>query len=146
MTNEMTHDKPVVLCVDDDQVLLSMTRLALEFAGYEVLTATSGRKALEVFSSQDVDAVVLDYEMPGMNGAEVAREMKRRNPGIPKLMFSGCSTIPAEAKAAIEGFCSKPADLGTLIAKVKSLCKFRFGGVRLETARWANTIEHACSM
>jgi CheY-like chemotaxis protein len=149
MNYENPCDKPVVLCVDDDKVLLDITKTALEFAGYEVLTATDGHAALEVFTSQTVDAVVLDFEMPGMDGGEVAREMKRRNPRIPKLMFSGCTSIPSDASAAIEAFCSKPADLRMLLSRVKSLItKFRTAGSSrdLSHAHFAKRLQHSCSL
>ena len=100
--------RPLVLCVDDDESILDLMRMALECKGYRVLTASSGPTALEAFAACPIDAVVLDYEMPGMNGAEVAREMKRIKPTVPKLLFSGSAGISQEETKVFQGYCSKP--------------------------------------
>ena len=55
---------------------------------YSVLTAGDGKAGLEIFTSQRVDLVILDYAMPEMNGYDVAVEMRRISPGIPILMLS----------------------------------------------------------
>jgi CheY-like chemotaxis protein len=60
--------------------MLALTKIVLELEGYWVLTASQGKEALEKFASHPVDAVVLDYELPRMNGAEVAWEIKRLKP------------------------------------------------------------------
>jgi DNA-binding response OmpR family regulator len=145
MANKPDDKKPVVLCVDDDTTLLDVMRIALEYAGCEVLTATDGRSALDVFSSRPIDAVVLDYNMPGMTGGEVAQEMKRRNPKVPKLLFTACERIPADASSAIEGFCSKPVDLRTLISRVKELIRrFRKTAACVDIQwRWAVRMQPA---
>lgn len=112
---------PRVLCVDDDQSILSITRMALEYEGYQVLTASSGRAALREFASEAVDAVVLDYEMPGMDGGELAREIKRLNPRVPKLLYTSCPAVPTQAEDAIEGFCPKTAGLSVLLSRLHML-------------------------
>jgi CheY-like chemotaxis protein len=109
---------PVVLCVDDNPSLLSLLRITLEGEGYSVLTATSGQAALKTFAAQAVDAVVLDYEMPGMNGAQVAREMKRIKPQVPKVMFTSNSGAPAQAAAVIEAFCPKARGVRSLVSHI----------------------------
>jgi CheY-like chemotaxis protein len=121
MRNDSAAGKPVVLCVDDDESILQLTKMAFEHEGYTVLTATNGRAALGTFSTQPVDAVVLDYEMPGMNGAEIAVAMKCLNPNVPKLLFTAFPEIPAEAAKAIEGFCSKLSGLRALLSRVQTL-------------------------
>lgn len=113
--------QPRVLCVDDDPSILSLTRMVLEYEGYNVLTASSGRAALEQFSSAPLDAVVLDYEMPGMNGGEVACEMKKLNPRVPKLLFTSCHTVPTQAVEAIEGFCPKMDGMSALLSSLHTL-------------------------
>jgi len=59
--------------------------------GYEVLAASNGRHALHVFQDrvEQIDAVILDYEMPGMNGLELAASLKQRQPTLPVIMISG---------------------------------------------------------
>ena len=79
----------VVLCIDDLESALSLSRAYLEKHGYSVLTATSGLEGLRVLQSQRVDILVLDYEMPTMNGETVAREVRRLYPNLPIILMSG---------------------------------------------------------
>jgi CheY-like chemotaxis protein len=83
-----------VLFVDDEPSILSMRRLVFEALGYSVLTATCGEDALEIFAMYPVDAVVLDYLMPGMDGEQTARCMRKVRSDIPIILSSGCLTVP----------------------------------------------------
>jgi CheY-like chemotaxis protein len=112
---------PVVLCVDDNPSVLSLLEIALEGEGYSVLTATNGQAALKIFMEQAIDAVVLDYKMPGMNGVQVAWEMKRINPQVPKVMFSSSSGTPAQAAEVIEVFCPKAGGVISLVSHIQRL-------------------------
>jgi len=125
MLTESTHSGPsaVVLCVDDDAAMLRMVKMALECDGYTVLTAANGPAGLDAFCSQAVDAVVLDYEMPGMNGGEVAAAMKRLKPEVPKLLFTACPEIPADAANAVEAFCGKTNGVMELLSRVEAMIR-----------------------
>lgn len=83
-----------VLFVDDEPSILKVRRLIFEALGYSVLTAISGEEALEVLERHLVDAVVLDYLMPGMDGAETARRIRQLRSDIPIILSSGCLTVP----------------------------------------------------
>jgi len=97
-----------LLCIDDSSTGLEVRRGMLEGCGYTVLTAETGAAGLEVFSTHAVDAVVLDYNMPDMNGERVAIELRRINPRIPILLFSAyADTIPRTLLAAIDAFVAK---------------------------------------
>src|SRR5262245_33806616 len=74
---------PRVLVVDDEPNLLELRRVLLERFGYHVIVAASGQQALEIFRRTAVDAVILDYRMPGMNGGQTAREIRNLDPVIP---------------------------------------------------------------
>lgn len=113
--------RPLVLCVDDDQGILDVTRMALEGNGYRVLTANGGTAALEAFAVCPVDAVVLDYEMPGMNGGQVAQEMMRLKPHVPKLLFSATMGISQDETTAFQGYCAKPSSLFTLTSQIGAM-------------------------
>ena len=113
--------RPLVLCVDDDEEILGLLRMVLEQKGYRVLTANGGSTALEAFVASAVDAVVLDYEMPGMNGGEVAQEMMRLNPKVPKLLFSGNTSFPSEVAGVFQGYCPKPLGLCTLTSQIGTM-------------------------
>ncbi len=73
------------------------TLLCMEDFGYKVLTASSAREGLEIFASHVIDAVILDYQMPEMNGELVAAEMRRTKPRVPILMLSGWVSLPESA-------------------------------------------------
>jgi CheY-like chemotaxis protein len=80
-----------ILCIDDDSANLDVRRELLQRAGYRVLTAKSGGEALDTFSSEAVDAVVLDYWLPGTNGIKVATEFKSLKPHVPMTGWSFCT-------------------------------------------------------
>ena len=103
----MARRQKTLLCVDDNQSSLKMCKIILEDFGYKVITASSGREGLEVFASSAIDAVILDYQMPEMNGKLVAGEMKRTNPRIPILMLSGWPCVPESALQLVDEFVAK---------------------------------------
>jgi len=81
--------KKLVLCIDDDKKALHARKPVLETAGYNVLTASSGRIGLRLLERHPVQLVILDYRMPDMNGGAVAREIRRTHPHVPIVMLSG---------------------------------------------------------
>lgn len=85
-----------VLCVDDNTTMLDLLQRFLERSGFAVLTETSSRHAIAIATSSPVDAVVLDYLMPQLNGVHVAGEIRRVKPHLPIVMFSG--SCPAESQ------------------------------------------------
>ena len=86
-------NRPTLLCVDDDPGIRQLYEAMLGTYGYEVLVAEGGHQALNLFRSKasEIDAVISDYEMPGMNGAQLAAELKRCDPEIPVIVVSGSS-------------------------------------------------------
>src|SRR5690349_12627784 len=104
-----------VLCVEDEEPQLQLRKLLLESGGFRVLAAQSGKQALDLFRNNTVDAVILDYFMPGMNGLVLARELKRLNPTIPIIIFSAYTSLPDEVIGTAEVWLRKaeidPEDL-----------------------------------
>jgi CheY-like chemotaxis protein len=82
-----------ILCIDDEEPGLKVRKILLETAGHRVLTALSGREGIQVFQSESVDAVILDYWMAGMNGVATARELKRLKSAIPIIILSAYGTL-----------------------------------------------------
>ena len=68
--------RPLVLCIDDDQLVLRIRELLITGAGYDVLTASSGESGLDLFRSNAVDLVVADYFLSDSKGSDIARQMK----------------------------------------------------------------------
>jgi DNA-binding NtrC family response regulator len=80
-----------VMCVDDDAGIRELYGALLGQNGYEFIAASNGRHPLHVFETKEneIDAVILDYEMPGMNGLELATSLKHRHPTLPVIRVSG---------------------------------------------------------
>ena len=110
-----------VLCVDDEAIGLRVRKLMLEGAGFHVLTATSGQQGLDVFDTHDVDVVVLDYYMPGLNGGQVASELRRRRADVPIIFFSAYFSLPPEALELANAFITKGDPPEVLIDKIEQL-------------------------
>src|SRR5207253_6768146 len=89
--------KPKVLLVDDSAEQLLLLKSVLETKGYDVVTANSGVEAIGIFAGHEFDVVVLDYNMPDIDGGMLAGRMKQHNFGMPILMFSGMDIIPRRA-------------------------------------------------
>lgn len=113
--------EPLILCVDDEVVGLQVRQIVLEREGYRVLTAPDGPAALEVFKSEPIDLVVLDYFMPGMNGAEVAVEFRRLRPNIPILLLSAFINLPSEATRVVDSVLVKGDGPAVLLAKLREM-------------------------
>jgi CheY-like chemotaxis protein len=89
-----------ILVVDDDPDVRGFIVASLEELGYEVAVAADGEAALEQYHREAPDLIVLDYLMPGMSGAEVARKVREQRPEQPILFVSGYSETDAIRAAA----------------------------------------------
>ncbi len=89
----MASEPATILCVDDEEPGLKVRRILLESAGYNVLTASSGREGIKLFEKEKVDAVILDYWMSGLNGVATARELRRIRQTVPIMILSAYGTI-----------------------------------------------------
>ena len=111
----------VVLCVDDEAVGLKVRRILLERAGYKVLTASDGQAGIDVFRTHDVDAVVLDYSMPGMSGGEVARAMRQIKPDVPILLLSAYVGLQDEVRSIVDIYMTKGEGAPALLERLSNL-------------------------
>ena len=110
-----------ILCVDDEALGLQIRKALLEMAGYQVLTALDGKSALTLFEGNPVDAVLLDYLMPGMNGGQVALAMRRAKPEVPILMHSACVDLPKETAEVVDSTLSKGEGPEMLIRRLQGI-------------------------
>ena len=117
----MENKTHLILCVDDELVGLRVRKILLERAGYQVLTAADGFSGLELFAAHPVEAVVLDYSMPGMHGGEVAKKMRQSKPEIPILLLSAYVGLPEEAIALVDVYMTKGEGAPALLDKLGSL-------------------------
>jgi PAS domain S-box-containing protein len=97
-----------VLAVEDEPEVLDVVRAMLVAAGHTVVSAASGREALELFEHEPVDVVVTDLGMPGMTGLALAQELKRRRP-VPVVLLTGwADELESEATPHIDVLMAKP--------------------------------------
>jgi CheY-like chemotaxis protein len=121
MTKMESVSPRTVLCVDDERIGLRVRKIMLESRGYIVLTANDGPEGLKVFEQNQVDVVILDYYMPGLNGGDVASEMRRRRPGVPIVFLSAYFSLPPEALELADAFITKGDPPDVLIEKIRHL-------------------------
>lgn len=117
----MEKESHLVLCVDDELVGLQVRKLLLERAGYRVLTAINGTLGLEIFSKEPVEAVILDYSMPGMHGGEVASRMRQIKPAVPILLLSAYVGLPPEVLTLVNLYMTKGEGAPVLLTKLANL-------------------------
>jgi PAS domain S-box-containing protein len=113
-----------VLFVDDEEILVEMGKSVLEWLGYEVTVTTNSLEALELFRlhSNHFDAVITDYTMPHMTGADLAKEMLRIQPDIPVILCTGFSEKISEEKSremGIRAFAMKPLKMRDIAETVR---------------------------
>jgi len=115
-----------VLVVDDEKDFVEMLSLRLKEVGEKVTAAYSGRECLEILEKTDIDVVILDIKMPGMDGIETLREIKKRFPLVEVIMLTGHGTT----ETAVEGmklgaydYLMKPADFDDLAQKLEGARK-----------------------
>jgi DNA-binding NtrC family response regulator len=111
-----------VLLVDDEVPFVDTMTKRLTKRNLTILTAYSGPEALDVLKGRQVDVVILDVKMPGMDGIETLREIKKAYPLVEVIMLTGHATI----ETGIEGmklgafdYLMKPCDIEVLFAKVR---------------------------
>jgi CheY-like chemotaxis protein len=117
----MSRPKATILCIDDHWNGLISRKILLESNGYEVLEANGGDEGLKLFLAHAVDAVVLDYQMPGMNGDVVAARMKRVKSHVPIMLLSALGPLPENKLEAVDTFLSKSQPPKILLSTLQDL-------------------------
>ena len=116
-----------VLCVDDDAAILDSYGVLLGRNGYRVIAAVDGVHALRVVrsKSKDIDAVILDYEMPKMNGLELAVMLKRRDPQLPIVMIAGRLPVSHELAPFVDAAMKKGVPIDSILNQLEHLLASR---------------------
>jgi len=117
-----------VLVVDDEPKLLEVRRLMLEALGYVALVAECGEKALEIMRTRMVDAVILDYLMPGMDGEATARGIRALNLATPIILSTACLSVPDRVLRLVTAFVPKGMTPSCLIEVLKEELQRAHGG------------------
>src|SRR5215510_110699 len=92
-----------ILVVDDDRDIQEVLKDRLESLGYGVLVASNGREGLELLESQSLQMVLLDVEMPDINGLEVLKEIRKRGRDVTVVMITAYGTIERAVEAMKQG-------------------------------------------
>ncbi|MBW2028695.1 MAG: response regulator [Deltaproteobacteria bacterium] len=115
--------KTRVLLVDDEKHFVELLAERLALRGYDVETTLSGEEAVDKIEHYNYDVIILDVAMPGMDGVETLREIKRRKPLIEVIMLTGHATV----ESAVEGmklgaldYVMKPCDMEDLVLKIET--------------------------
>jgi DNA-binding NtrC family response regulator len=111
-----------ILIVDDERDFCALLSDSLSLEGHRVLMAHNGRKALEKVEKETPDLVLLDIHMPGMNGIEVLRGIKKVNEETPVIILTAYGTLETARKAmklGADDYVTKPVDHALLKSLVK---------------------------
>ena len=92
-----------ILVIDDEQGIRDLLETLLRRKGYDVVLAANGQKGLEVFRRERPDVVVLDLNMPGMDGLTVLQEIRNLNPSQPVIILTGVGTAEEEQQVRALG-------------------------------------------
>ena len=126
----MNSQNPVILCVDDEEANVELLEAMLVRTGYQVVGSSSGPDALLKIKSQNIDLVLLDITMPGMDGIEVCRKIKEDHNliDIPIIMVTGLGSHEDRVRGievGVEDYFTKPFNKTELLARIKILLKVK---------------------
>ena len=110
-----------LLCVDDNELGLYVNAVILRSEGYDVLACSDVSKATAVAEKEEIDLAILDYQMPAMNGAELAAFCKAVNPDVKVILFSGSLCIPKRELALADLFVPKSEGIIALLKGIEAL-------------------------
>jgi CheY-like chemotaxis protein len=127
---QMESGSETILLVDDEQMVLAVGQEMLQHLGYQVITAQSGRQAVDIVNAQEqeLDLIILDIIMPEMGGGETFDIIHARRPELPVLLCSGYSLDDKAAKIldrGCDGFIQKPFNLDKLSQSILAIFKRR---------------------
>jgi CheY-like chemotaxis protein len=117
--------RSLILCLDDEPNALDGRKELLEGYGCEVLVTTSPQEALQLFGTNPVDLVLLDFHMPEMNGDVVAQQMKASKGDVPIAMLSADEELSESLLQSVDAFISKSDPPRHLLKVVEQLLNLR---------------------
>ncbi len=115
-------NRSAVLVIDDEEAILQVMQLNLTSQGYRVFTVPSAEEGLRVLADRAMDAVIVDYQMPGMDGLEFLVRSREKHPDVPVIMVTAHGTIEMAVEAMKKGafnYLSKPLNYDEMILLLK---------------------------
>lgn len=143
-----------ILIIEDDVSILRGMKDNLTFEGYRVITSTDGREGLTAALEKHVDLMLLDIMLPGINGYEICRRLKKEKPDLPIIMItargSEMDTI-AGLDIGADDYISKPFSIPELLARIRAVLRrtstdhreietYEFGDVHLNFKNYETTV------
>lgn len=119
--NDQIRDPATLLVVDDAPFFRRLLVDLLQSRGFTVLEAASGQEVIDLINRREIDALLSDIEMPGMNGPELLRRVKRQQPDVPVIMISSHHDFQAAREVLRDGaleYLTKPIDEAELFAAI----------------------------
>ncbi len=119
---------PAVLIVDDETTIIDSLEGILSDDGFEVIHAYNGYEALKKIETHSPDIVLLDIWMPGMDGIDTLKEIKKNNPNLPVVMITGHGSIESAVDATKSGafdFLEKPLSIDKVMVTINNALNFR---------------------
>ncbi len=118
--------KPTILTIDDDETILAVVEATLERNGFTSITALNGEAGLQIIKTMAIDGVVLDWQMPGMDGTEVLRALKAnvKTQNIPIIMLTSKNNIADVSECLLLGandYVVKPFDPDNFIMRITQM-------------------------
>ena len=114
-----------ILIVEDDKTVLDFEKKELEHEGYAVITAEDGRRALDLFESQEPDFILLDIMIPELNGIEVLRRIRKQSE-VPVILVTAKGEVYDKVNglsAGADDYISKPFAIEELLARISSVLR-----------------------
>lgn len=120
------NDTTEILLVEDEESLAAGLEFNLKEEGYNVILADDGRKALELYENKHFDLIILDIMLPYLNGFEVAKKVRERNPQLPILMLTARTRDEDKIhglELGADDYMTKPFHLAELLLRIKGMLK-----------------------
>ena len=117
----MSAIKGTILCIDDCWNQLIRRKLLLERSGYKVLETTDSSEGVRLLLSNSVDAVILDYQLPGVSADVIAAHMKVLKPHVPIVLLSAYGPLPKHKLKSVDIFLWKSQSSGVLLSALDEM-------------------------
>lgn len=115
-----------ILLVDDEEELVTAMVERLEMRGIEADGITNGSEAIKKIEENVYDAAILDIKMPGLDGHDIMKHIKKINPDMPVILLTGHESVEEDEKMLVASSCCcliKPVSIETLIENLESCIK-----------------------
>jgi DNA-binding NtrC family response regulator len=134
--------KPKLLLVDDDAQCLSVRRILFEAFDFKVVSCTNPKQGLRLYQAQRFDAAVIDFQMPEMNGGELAQAMKKARPDVPVAILSGLASAPEGTPECYDRFLCKMEPNARIVKEVNDLISL-YSNKKPHRVKWPTKVSAA---